>query len=239
MPYCDEQERIRGAVLTFIDITARKRDEERLAGMVSELNHRVKNNLASVLSIVRQTKKRTRSKEEFGDAVSGQLYAMSTAHTILSRGEWQRADLGELARSVLAPFADAQSTRLELTGPAIELTPKAVVSLGLVLHELATNSSKYGAWSSGEGRVSLRWEYVQRDGGMLRVEWREAGGPPAHPPERHGFGMEFVRRTAEHELSGGCRTDFKPEGLVCTFELPQGALLGSARSPATDPATNR
>ena len=225
LPYRGDNEKIEGAVLTFVDITERKRAEKRLADMVSELNHRVKNTLASVQSMVRQTRSRTRSKEEMAETLVGQLRAMSASHDILSQQEWQRVELAELVKTVLAPFADPQSRRLDLAGPAVELQPRVVVALGLILHELATNAGKYGAWSTPGGRVALHWDHVAGDPRTLGIEWIESGGPPVKAPERQGFGLTFISRCTDLELHGGFRPEFRPEGFRCLFELPEDVVL--------------
>ncbi|HYE70357.1 MAG TPA: CheR family methyltransferase, partial [Aquabacterium sp.] len=138
LPYRDEDERTRGAVLTLIDISERKRSEQRLSAMVSELNHRVKNSLAGVQAIMRQARAGATSVEEFGKVVEGRVQAMAVAHNLLSQGAWEHAQLRNIAEAVLAPFAEDGSERLRLSGPTVELRPGIVVALGLVLHELAT-----------------------------------------------------------------------------------------------------
>ncbi len=224
LPYRDDQNMTGGAVLTLIDISERKRSEERLSAMVSELNHRVKNALAVVLAVIHQTKARGASSDEFAEIVEGRVNAMAAAHNLLSERAWERAGLDDVARRVLLPFAEADSDRLTLVGSAIELRPAAVVSVGLILHELATNAAKYGAWSTAKGAVVLRWEYVLNDPGTLRVIWKETGGPPATAPAREGFGLRFVRRSAEFELHGRCQPDFGANGFECVFELPADGI---------------
>src|SRR6056297_3134100 len=190
LPYRDENEQIEGAVLTFVDITERKRSEMRLAGMVSELNHRVKNNLASVQAMVRRNASRVRTKDELLEVLSGQLQAMSAAHDILSSADWQSAGMRDLARSVLYPIAGTD--RVTLQGPEAELRPQIVVTLGLILQELATNAAKYGALSSETGRIAFKWSRLADDGDEIRFEWVESDGPPIKPPERNGFGLDFI-----------------------------------------------
>lgn len=225
LPYRGENDSIQGAVLTFVDITDRKRAEEKLSAMVSELNHRVKNNLASVQSMVRQGARRAATKEELTEFLSGRLRAMSSAHSLLSNGEWQSASLADLAASVLSPYAGPDSSRLDMHGPDVDLRADTVVSLGLILQELATNATKYGAWSGGSGQATLSWKRIGQDGRELRLEWRESGGPPARPPERHGFGLEFLTRSAEHELQASCEHSFPPEGYRYLLVAPASLLL--------------
>ncbi len=237
LPYRDENERIEGAVLTFVDITERKQSEERLSAMVSELNHRVKNNLASVQAMVRQAAKRTDTREELLEVLEGQLHAMSTAHDILSRREWEGACLDELAEAVLMPFTGSGSDRLKIEGPDVALRAETAVALGLVLQELATNAGKYGAWAGERGAVSLAWDHDTREDGGLRIVWSECGGPPVTPPDRLGFGLQFVERSATHELRGDCAYEFPAEGFRCTLEIPTGARL--VQVGASDPQRAR
>jgi two-component system, chemotaxis family, CheB/CheR fusion protein len=225
LPYRDENDHIEGAVLTFVDITERKRQEEELASIVSELNHRVKNSLASVQAMVRQSGARAATKEELLEILMGQLQAMSTAHGILSSAEWKGAALGDLIHAVLSPFVGDNSSRLDVRGPHLELKAQAVVSLGLILQELATNAAKYGAWSDEKGRVVLRWQRMMSDHHALIIEWRESGGPPVKPPERLGFGLSFIARSTQYELKGTCAPQFPPEGLLCRFSIPAGEVL--------------
>lgn len=229
-PYLDEHETTRGVVLTFIDITERKNAERHLASMVSELNHRVKNSLASVQAIMRQSQTGAPSVREFLSIVEGRLQAMVVAHNLLSENAWKHGDLRQLARTVLAPFGDTPSKRLSLSGPAVDLRPEVTVSMGVVLHEMATNAAKYGAWSTPDGSVSLDWEVVRSDGGSVRVTWAEHGGPPAKEPDRPGFGLRFIRNSVQYEFGGECRPEFGRHGFRCAFVLPGDKIgVGAAR----------
>lgn len=225
LPYRDENDVIQGAVLTFIDITERKQFEERLSDMVSELNHRVKNNLASVQSMVRHAANRAETKEELHKVLTGQLHAMAASHDILSQGDWKGAKLRDIVDAVLSPFVGEERDWLSVRGPDIYLKPQVVVVLGLILHELATNASKYGAWSAEAGQVSLTWTRLTTDGDELKIEWVESGGPPVTPPEKNGFGLTFVSRSTEHELRGTCEHEFPSDGYRCVLTVPAKAIL--------------
>jgi two-component system CheB/CheR fusion protein len=220
LPYRDEREKIQGAVLAFIDITERKRSETRLATMVSELNHRVKNALASVQAMVRQTGTGAKSVPDCVETIEGRLQAMAAAHNLLSAAQWEHVDLGELADQTLAPFAEPGAERLRSSGPHIELHAGCAVSIAMILHELATNAAKYGAWSTPEGRVAVRWEIPSEAPESLLLAWDEKGGPAAVEPEKSGFGLRFIQRSVAHELRGECRPAFGPEGFTCRFKLP-------------------
>jgi two-component system CheB/CheR fusion protein len=225
LPYRDENEVIAGAVLAFIDITERKQFEERLQDMVSELNHRVKNNLASVQSMLRHAASRAETKDELHKVLRGQLHAMAASHDILSRDDWKGAKLRDIVDAVLSPFVGQERDWLSVRGPEIRLKPQVVVGLGLILHEVATNASKYGAWSAEAGQVSLTWKRLTTDGDELRIEWLESGGPPVAPPENKGFGLNFVSRSTEHELRGGCEHAFPSEGYRCVLTVPAQAIM--------------
>ncbi len=218
-PYRDEQNQVQGAVLTFVEITERKRFEEELATMVSELNHRVKNTLAIIQALVRQSAGAASTKQQFLDLVMGRLQAMSKAHGILSNADWKGADLERLIRAILSPFAEPESGRLDVAGPELNLRPTSVVTLGLILQELATNAGKYGAWSDQNGRVSLSWNFSS-DHERLRIEWHESAGPDVEPPDSLGFGLNFITRSAKHELDGTCTPEFKSDGFRCVLDLP-------------------
>jgi two-component sensor histidine kinase len=220
LPYRGQNDEIQGAVLTFVDITERKRAEDVLSTMVAELNHRVKNSLAAVQSMARQTALNSPSLESFVEAFEGRLQAVATAHGLLGQAAWAHADLRSVAERIVAPMG---SGRLTLDGPPIELSPGAAVSIGAILHELATNAAKYGGWSIKGGSVSLTWS-LSEDQDRLTVVWAEKGGPTVGEPGRAGYGTNFVRRCTEYELQGDCRMDFAADGMRCTLRLPADTL---------------
>lgn len=224
LPYLAEDEAIEGAVLTLIDISERKAFEERLSHMVSELNHRVKNTLSVVQGVLHQSGRRASTIEEYQVMTEGRIHAMAAAHGLLSEADWRHADLRELAIGALAPFTEGSAERLRLSGPAIEVRPEAAVPLAMVLHELGTNALKYGAWSAASGTVELRWEVAHDDHGTLRLRWTEQGGPAPRKPAKLSFGLEFVRRSIEHQLEGKCRMDFAKQGFRCAVDLPTDAV---------------
>jgi two-component system CheB/CheR fusion protein len=174
--------------------------------------------------MVQLTQSRATTVDEFAETVKGRLQAMAAAHTLLSETEWEHADLTQLVRNVLLPFATPESARIEIAGPSIELRPNAAVSVGMILHELATNAAKYGAWSVQNGAVAVRWRHVRDDGGSLVLDWEERGGPAASEPEKPGFGLRYIRQSAEYDLHGKCRAEFGPQGFRCRFTLPEKLL---------------
>lgn len=226
-PLFGTRDRIIGCVVTLTDITARKRAEERQQLLMAELSHRVKNTLATVQSICARTAARETDLAGFRQAFEGRLRALAETHSLLSDSHWDGVSLHALLRAELAPYGDPDGGRVGLAGPALDLSPRAALALGLVAHELATNAAKYGALSTEAGRIQVEW--ALRDG-MVRVDWLEAGGPPVQPPRRRGFGRMLVERGIGHELGGQAEMDFRPTGLFCRISLPTaGALTGLDR----------
>ncbi|HKR88555.1 MAG TPA: HWE histidine kinase domain-containing protein [Phenylobacterium sp.] len=207
------------------EVTHRKRSEERQQLLVHELNHRVKNMLATVQSVARQS---LGSPELRGPArdFEERLMALAWAYEIITRERWSGASLREVIQRTMAPHMDRASNRLALDGPELWLSPNGALSLALAMHELATNAVKYGALSEETGHVGVRWRVRDRPGTRrLELEWRESGGPPVVPPIRRGFGSRLIERSLSRELHGEVKLDFEPSGLVCRVVglLPQGA----------------
>jgi PAS domain S-box-containing protein len=208
----DETGRVIDVIAEGRDITHRKRWEEQQTLLTKELAHRIKNSMAVIQSIARQTLRD--APKSFAEAFTGRIQALAAAHDILLETGWLTADLKDLASRQLAVVPG----RVKLTGPEITLPPILATSLGLVLHELVTNASKYGALSAAQGAVELRWELVG-DGGERRVvlTWKERGGPPVTPPNNEGFGSTLIERS----LPGATvERRFEPDGLICTIDLP-------------------
>jgi CheY-like chemotaxis protein len=153
--------------------------------------------------------------------VEGRIQALSRAHTLLSESRWQGVDLGRLVAEEVAPFSCAQSTRIDVSGPAVSLQPATAQSLALALHELMTNCVKYGALSAPAGRLALTWS---RESGALAISWIEAGGPPTRQPARYGFGTTLIATSVERQLQGRIAFDWLPEGLRCSMEIPLSNL---------------
>lgn len=205
------------------DISERKIWERRQELMVSELSHRVKNTLAVVQSFAAQSLRGAQSPEEFTKRFEGRLGALAKAHMLLVN-PWKGANVEALVREQLGPYVELQSKRLRAEGDPVSLAADVAVPLGLVLHELATNAVKYGAWSNAEGRVELSWTRGEQNGNaILNLVWRELGGPPVKKPQRSGFGSRLIEKGLPHSK---VRSDFLPDGLVCTVEirLPTGTI---------------
>jgi PAS domain S-box-containing protein len=208
-------------VKMFQDVTERKEAESRQRLLLDELNHRVKNTLATVQSLAAQTIRGCTSVEEFRGRFEPRLLALSAAHDRLTRNQWEGASLREIVDEELAAHA-APGRRLVAEGPDVHLPPRATLSLSLAVHELATNAAKHGALSVEDGEVALRWtaEPPRRAApASVAMEWRERGGPPVAESVREGFGSRLLRVTAR-ELDGDMALDFGPEGLVWRLSFP-------------------
>jgi two-component sensor histidine kinase len=230
----DRVVRISGVTL---DITDRKEADERQDLLAREVDHRARNALAVVQSIVRLT--RASSIESYGAAVEGRIKALARAHALLSESRWQGADLRALVVEELAPYRVGDTDKVSIEGPDVSLLPHLAQGLALALHELATNAAKYGALSSAAGTVELSW---QRTAEWLILRWVERGGPPVTPPATRSFGLKVIRAGVEQQLDGKVVFDWQPQGLACTMSIPQRdparreAAPGQSKDGAAAPA---
>jgi PAS domain S-box-containing protein len=206
-----------GLSVYFRDISERKEAEERQALLVQELAHRVKNTLAVIQSMARQTGGRASTVPEFLGAFEGRLHALASAHELLTESGWHRTSLASLAKAALAAHDEPAGGRVRMDLTAVRLKPAAAQNLVLALHELATNAAKYGALSTPAGTVTLEG-YIEGD--ALMLAWRETGGPATTPPEELGFGTMLLDRVVTHQHGGKVDLDWRPEGLACTLRLP-------------------
>jgi PAS domain S-box-containing protein len=215
-PSVDRMGRVARISGVTIDITERKAAEERQALLAREVDHRAKNALALVQSIVRLT--RASDIKAYTTAVEGRIRALSRAHTILSLSRWQGADIRGLVEEELAPYRTGDTTKADASGPDVSLQPAAAQSLALALHELVTNAAKYGALSSISGHVKLTWEL---NPGTLALRWTESGGPATQAPSSPGFGTRIITASVEGQLGGQATFDWRPEGLQCVLTVPR------------------
>ena len=190
--------------------------ERRKDLLLAELEHRVKNILATVQAVARFTARMSRSKDQMAQSLIERLGAIARTHDALTSGGWKEQTLRALAESEVAPYATDGDGRFTFTGDDISLDPAAALSMGLALHELSTNAAKYGAFSSDTGRVEL---FAESDGTeFARIEWRERGGPSVALPDHEGFGTFLIQRLLERELDASIRVLFEKEGLRCIIE---------------------
>ncbi|WP_426030961.1 PAS domain-containing protein [Caulobacter sp. DWP3-1-3b2] len=203
------------------DVTERKKAELHLRLLVNELNHRVKNSLATIQAIAGQTFHAARSLPQAQEAFSARIVALAEAHDLLTRENWEGAELSDLLTGLQA--LHGAPGRFAFTGPPVRLSPRMALSLSMALHELATNAVKYGALSTVAGHVRIAWSVTSKPeaaSGVARLvlTWTESGGPPVSSPARRGFGSRLIERGLAAELSGEAHIDFQPGGVVCRIE---------------------
>jgi PAS domain S-box-containing protein len=222
-----------------IDITERKQAEEHRNILNRELDHRVKNVLATVGAIILQSQHANASTEDFVASINHRIKSLASTHEMLSHSRWHGASLVEIIRSELAPYTAANT---DIGGPSIILSSDAAQATAMVLHELATNAAKYGALSRHGGQVSVRWFWLA-NGTLhhwLAIEWQEIGGPPVSAPSTAGYGTSIIRELIPFELGGTADLTFAPSGLRCRLEVPP-ECVSSDRSLSTrsTPAATR
>ncbi|WEX76680.1 PAS domain-containing protein [Sinorhizobium numidicum] len=215
----------KGAPLTFlgmtIDVSDQQASVQRTRLLLKELNHRVKNTLAMLQSLARQTLRQTSDPAEFMAAFAGRLQAISEAHGLLSDYEWGTIRLAELISKQLRPYVSDYAEQVELHKDEILLGPDQAVGLGLVLHELATNAVKYGALSVPKGKIVLTARGVVEDGdAVLHLTWTEVGGPPVREPRRRGFGSILIERSLDKIIGSSVKVEYMPAGVTALIRLP-------------------
>ena len=210
----------------MLDMTERKRAEEHQRLLTAELQHRVKNTLAMVQAIASQTLRGATDIDEAREAFSARLISLGRAHDILTQASWTAAPIVDVVEGALSVHRQADASRIRVNGPNVLLGAKPALSLALALHELATNAAKYGALSTANGAVDLRW-HVVHEGEQPRfcLTWTEQGGPPIlSQPTRRGFGSRLIERSFASEVGGEVRLTYAPTGLVCRLEAPLASM---------------
>ncbi len=199
------------------DVTETVQAAQRQKLMIDELNHRVKNTLATIQSIAMQTARSHEDPKTFAESFQARLMSLSHTHDLLTRSHWEGADL----RAVLEHETAAHGpTRIVLNGPPLALGPAAALSLGMIFHELATNAAKYGALSAPDGRIFVDWTVANQTSRTLGVVWREVGGPPVEAPIRRGFGSRLIERNVRHDLAGEAKLSYPSDGFIAEFSIP-------------------
>jgi len=203
------------------DITERKAAEQRQKLLIDELNHRVKNTLATVQSLAAQTARGAVTPAIFRERFEGRLIALSKAHDQLTQHHWESADLRGLLSASFGPYLGTVPERVVLRGENVVLRPRIVLTLAMAMHELATNAAKYGALSAPSGRIEITWQTVEADGRrQLRIDWVEQGGPPVVEPAQRSFGSKLIEGSIAAELGGSAKLHFAPAGLRCEIVVP-------------------
>ena len=218
-PIRDADGRIIGASKIARDISDRKKAEERQQLLLNELNHRVKNTLATVQSIATHSFRAEGGGYAY-EQFEARLLALARAHNILTQEHWKSAELHDLVADAIAPHG-TDAERITIRGPHLHVTSTMALSIAMALHELCTNAAKYGALSTTAGQVKISWDVVQSGGGPeLHLRWEESGGPLVQPPTRTGFGSRLIRSGLARELNAAVRLDFSPPGVVCEIAAP-------------------
>ncbi|MBN8996314.1 MAG: PAS domain-containing protein [Rhizobiales bacterium] len=223
-----------------MDTTERKQAEERQRLLLNELNHRVKNTLATVQAIVSQTLRSTPDPDAAFERVQSRLMALSNTHNLLNATSWAGATLGDVLGAELKPYR-SQGERVQLRGEPVALDARTALAFGLIAHELVTNAAKYGSLSAPDGRLEVAWRLAEGENGQqVELTWREAGGPEVAKPTRKGFGSRLVERSIR-DLRGTADIDYAPGGLICRliFMLdPWGTSKDEEEEPAPESATS-
>ena len=219
-PLRNAEGKLVGAVNMLVDITDRKAAEARQKVLIDELNHRVKNTLATVQSLAWQTAKHARDLTEFGSMFESRIVALARAHDLLTRRNWMSVPLHSLVEDIVAPYAG--NGRLRLDGQDVDLDARAALSMTMVLNELTTNAVKYGALSSSAGSVAVSWEAAEDR--VLDIRWVENGGPTVTTPSRRGFGTRLIQRCIERDLAGKLDLRFESAGVQCALQVPNSVL---------------
>jgi two-component sensor histidine kinase/CheY-like chemotaxis protein len=217
-PLFDQDGQLTGAVNMLVEITERKQAEERQQLLLRELDHRVKNTLATVQALASQTLRGSNSAAEFVTSFSSRVQALARAHALLTRSTWPGAGVMELVRDQLL-LGSPDDDRISCSGPALMLAPQPALHLALALHELGTNARKHGALSAPGGRLAVSWKVRSRGGRKLLLHWSETGGPPVSAPTRRGFGTSLVEHSMQAHGGEGS-IYYAAEGVVCEIGLP-------------------
>jgi PAS domain S-box-containing protein len=225
-PVRDERGEVVQHFVSLVDLTRHKQESARGKMMIDELNHRVKNTLSTVQSIITEALRRPAEPAAIREAIESRILALSRSHDLLTSSSWEGAGLHDLVDIALEPFevVAGSAERFTIRGDNVQLTPKATLSLAIALHELATNAVKYGAFSNDSGTIAIDWAVTAGDSGeRLLLRWIEQGGPPVTPPAHKGFGSWVIERGLAHELGGRVSLEFFPEGVACRIDIPTSA----------------
>lgn len=222
-PVRDEDGKIVQHFISVVDLTKHKNEQIQSKMLINELNHRVKNTLSTVQSIVWQALRTFTDPKQLHVSIEARLLALSRSHDLLTREKWKSARLSDIVYDALEPFgvADGRAERIVIKGERVRFPPKAALALGIAFNELATNAVKYGAFSNAVGSILIDWSIEPSpQGDRLILYWRERDGPKVSAPTRKGFGTRMIEQGLALELEGTADLDYAPEGLICTMNFP-------------------
>jgi PAS domain S-box-containing protein len=218
-----------GYVGSVLDITDRKQVEEHRELLINELNHRVKNTLTIVQSMASQSlKQMSEENRPKVQSFEDRLFALARAHDVLTRENWEGAELREIINEVVEPYLRQRTKHFEIDGPRLRLIPRTALAIAMAIHELATNAAKYGALSVSSGCVFITWTVMSDSAPHLELRWQERDGPPVSPPSRRGFGTRLIERSLATDVGGDVRLTYEPAGVVCVMNVPlkdEGGML--------------
>lgn len=230
-PVCNASGKVVQQFISFVDLTGHRKENARCKMLIDELNHRVKNTLSTVQSIVAQALRRPAEPAAIREAIETRILALSRSHDLLTDGNWEEVGLHDLVATALHPFEAiaGSAERFSITGENMLLSPKTALALAIAFHELATNAVKYGAFSNTAGKIEIDWTVVSKAAGKrLLLHWRELKGPPVTPPARRGFGSWVLERGLAHELCGEVTLEFLSCGVACLIDIPVPGPLPSS-----------
>ena len=221
-PKVSPEGKVVGLIGISVDLTHKRRNEQQMRLVMRELTHRSKNLLAVIQAMARQTAARSAGKEDFVERFSSRLRAIAASHDLLVSQSWYGASVQELLKVHLSQAVDPQSAQVELSGDDVQVSADAAQNLGLGFHELITNAAKYGSLSSSSGHLKIT---VERREGVVRVTWKESGGPEVTPPEASGFGSVLLRNSVGPSLGGDVTLEFEKDGVRCVIDFPESCLV--------------
>jgi two-component sensor histidine kinase len=231
-PQRDETGAIVGVLGASVDVTDRRQRETHNRILLRELTHRTKNLLAVVQAMARQTLTTSVSARDFEARFSGRLQGLASSLDILVNENWQGASVSELVRTQLSHWRDLIGSRIRLTGEDVRFEPEAAQNIGLALHELSTNSAKYGALSVPGGSIEITWSAATGQDGRFVFTWRERNGPRVEPPRHKGFGHAVIERLVPRALNGRAQLSYAPEGFSWTIDIPTSHIRSLDAEPS-------
>lgn len=218
VPIRNAEGEVVASVVAVVDLDQEKKAEEHQGLLIHELNHRVKNTLATVQSIASQTLRNAGTMDDARADLEARLFALSRAHDVLTQENWESADLRDIVREAMAPYRHEREKRIQVHGPEVRVSPRMALAIAMALQELATNAVKYGSLSNATGAVCIEWKIIATDAPRLHLVWSEGGGPPVQKPSRRGFGTRLIERSLAHDLNGQAEIRFTRQGVVCTID---------------------